>query len=58
MKQLLFLFILFCTKAVFAQPSQEHIQTAIKKQMGANCTQVTVTGTGKTVKEFENGVWT
>jgi hypothetical protein len=26
--------------------------------MGANCTQVTVTGTGKTVKEFENGVWT
>lgn len=51
---LLLLSVFSCTQA---QPSHTTIQADIKQQMGANCTLVTVTGTGKTVKEYDNGAW-
>lgn len=54
---LVFLFILLASGVLSGQPGVGQIQADVKKEMGANCTEVKITGKGGITKEFENGVW-
>jgi len=57
MKKIVFFLMMIEMFTLKAQPSNATIVVNVKSELGQNCTQVTITGTGKTVKEYEDGVW-
>ena len=57
MKKIVFFLMMIEMFTLKAQPSNATIVTNVKSELGQNCTQVTITGTGKTVKEYEDGAW-
>lgn len=57
MRKILYAILMLQICLLKAQPSNATIQANIKSELGQNCIQVTITGAGKTVKEYEDGAW-